>query len=602
MKDFGNIVRTFMDGQHVRALDMIAPYALQLPDDPAVVSLHALILAANGRIPEAIAGFRRMAQMQPHEPDHWLNLGNALREDGQLAAAIEALETAATRGAHGVATDLNLGLAYLQAYRLQDAKSRLQAAVQALPEDHEPRVHLARVYSELGQRDQALALVAGIDTQRLDDVDALNHIGIILNQAGDSAAAERALRRAMQLDPGRHESAHNLASMLERQNRLDDAKQALAGVPPQSETATLSLTRARIAIRDRDFEAALAHFAEAERLPLDDRLRIDLHFDRGKVHDRLGDYDAAMRDFDAAHAASVALFRLQYPDAADVVPTDGWGVEGETASVLAPAPEDGLPEDPVFVVGFPRSGTTLLEQLLHAHPRLQSMDEQLAIESAIDELRDAGYAYPGDLSQVDEATMLRVRRHYWDEVAKVITLEADHRLVDKYPFNLVRLPFIARFFPNARIVTLLRHPADACLSCYMQKFRLNIGTQYWASLQSTTELYAQTMKVALAHAATSSLPIHTLRYEDLVADMPGRMRELLDFLGLPWDDDVLGYADKAKHRGRISTPSYAQVTEPINRKAVDRWRHYQRYLEPYLPTLAPYIERFGYDGAAGTGD
>ena len=132
----------------------------------------------------------------------------------------------------------------------------------------------------------------------------------------------------------------------------------------------------------------------------------------------------------------------------------------------------------------------------------------------------------------------------------------------------------------------------------MQKFRLNIGTRYWASLESTTALYARMMSTWQAHSHVSPLPIHVLRYEDLVDDMPARMRELLEFLQLPWNDTVLQYADRAKQRGRISTPSYSQVVEPIYRKAVDRWRNYEQHLKPYLPVLTPFIDKFGYGAGA----
>ena len=169
-------------------------------------------------------------------------------------------------------------------------------------------------------------------------------------------------------------------------------------------SASLSLLRAKLASRDKHHAEALRHYAEAEVLPADERLRIDLYFDRGKVNDSLGNYDAAMRDFQAGHKASVALLRLQFPDIDDSAEVDDWGPQDEAGVPLARQPfDDGLPPDPIFVVGFPRSGTTLLEQLLDAHPQLQSMDEQLAIEAAIDELRALGYAYPQGLENAKHA-------------------------------------------------------------------------------------------------------------------------------------------------------------------------------------------------------
>lgn len=595
MDDFKRVVQAFRAGRHAEALAMIQARPAGAPEDAAMMALHGLSLAALGRAGEAVGCFRRATELQPGDAGHWINLGNALRESGDNAAAIDALESAVARGASGPELDLNLGLAYLQANRMAEAAGRLERATRAMPGSVQPRIHLARSLSELGQQDAALQAITGIPLAALADADLLNQLGIVLNQCGDSAGAEDALKHALVLDPGLIEASQNLAAMYERQNRLDEATRLLDTLPDGVGNATLSLLRAKIAAREKDHPRALVHYRDAERAVLDDRLRIDLHFDRGKVHDSLGDVDAAMADFQAGHAASLALLRLQHPDVDSQPEPDDWGVrDADGPTVARPAFDDGLPQDPVFVVGFPRSGTTLLEQLLDAHPDLQSMDEQLAVEAAIDELRVLGHRYPQDLDRLDAATLASARQRYWREVGKVVELRPGARLVDKYPFNAVRLPMIAQAFPQARVVMLLRHPADACLSCYMQKFKLNLGTRYWASLESTAALYARMMTTWLAHAAATSLPVHTLRYEDLVADMPHRMRELLDFLGLPWDERILGYAERAKTRGRISTPSYSQVVEPIYSKAIGRWQRYQRHLAPYLPTLAPFIDRFGY--------
>ena len=595
MDDFNRIVRAFVAGRHAEALAMIQARPAGTPENAATAALHGLTLAALGRAGEAVACFRRASELQPDDAGHRINLGNALRESGDNAAAIEALESAVARGAGGPELDLNLGLAYLQANRVAEAAGRLDRAARAMPGNLHPRVHLARALSELGEREAALQAVAGIPVEALADADLLNQFGIVLNQTGDGTRAEDALKRALALDPDLHEATQNLAAMYERQNRIVEARQLLDTLPDGVDNATLSLLRAKIASRGKDYPQALDHYRRAERLRLDDRLRIDLHFDRGKAHDSLGDIDAAMADFQAGHAASMALLRLQYPDIDSYPEADDWEArDAEGPTHARPAFRDGLPQDPVFVVGFPRSGTTLLEQLLDAHPNLQSMDEQLAIESAIDELRVLGHRYPQDIDRLDAATLTSVRQHYWQEVGKVVELRAGARLVDKYPFNAVRLPMIAQAFPEARVIMLLRHPADACLSCYMQKFRLNIGTRYWASLETTTALYARMMATWLAHSAATPVPVHTLRYEDLVADMPRHMRALLDFLDLPWDDRILGYAERAKSRGRISTPSYSQVVEPIYSKAIGRWQRYASHLAPYLPTLEPFIERFGY--------
>lgn len=606
MNDFGRILRLYAAGDHSQALRRVQAYASCHPDAVEAISLHGLILAANGSTHEALDKFALAVQRQPEQAEHWLNYGNALRECGRLQAAIDALETARAQGGTGVALDLDLGMAYLDAHRLQEACTCLKTAVAGLPPQAAglARICLAHAYAGIGRSELALHVLAELDFTAVDDADALNRLGIVLNLTGRTEEAERVLYEALRRNPGLTQAAQNLAAIYERSNRLEEAKRLLVRLPASDGTAALPLLRARIAARDRDDSAALAHFREAERLQPDVRLRIDLHFDRGKLHDRLGEPDAAMCDFDAGHAAALTLLQLQHPWLAPDTGMEDWGdaARSETGRPASTAPRcaDPFPQDPIFVVGFPRSGTTLLEQLLHAHEDLQSMDEQMAIETAIDEMRGLGYRYPQDLVKLDAVAYRRVRERYWQAVGSAVSLASSTRLVDKYPFNAVRLPFIAHFFPDAKVVMLLRHPADVCLSCYMQKFRLNAGTRYWASLESTVALYERMMSAWLAHAAASPIPVHTLRYEDLVADMPERMRLLLEFLGLPWDDGVLDYSSKARQRGRISTPSYAQVVEPIYNQAIGRWQRYETYLRPHLPRLAPFVERFGYQPEIAT--
>ncbi len=599
MSDIASIVEAYMAGDFVRALTMAEQRLSTYPDELHSLSMCGLCLAALNRPAEAAVQFQRATLIAPDEPENLVNLGNALRESGQLIAGIQALEQAVSKGASGPEIDYDLGLAYLQSGRSNEAAIHLEHALDAMRTSVALHAFLARVYCELGRKEDAILLLDRLVFDEIGDPDVLNQLGIALNHLGRIEDAEAVLRRSLKIQPDLHEATQTLSSMYERQNRLVEAKLELDKIPESNDSSPLLLIRARLASRDKAYDRALAYFAKAESsISGDDRLLIDLHFDRGKIYDKLVRYDEAMQDFRAAHSASLSLFHAQYPGAGLQDPIADWnGDESSSIAKYNPtdALEDGSPIDPIFIVGFPRSGTTLLEQLLDSHPSLQSMDEQLAIEAAIDEMRSLGYRYPEDLDRVDAQAMSAVRRKYWDEVRKVIDLRQGARLVDKYPFNAVRLPFIAKLFPAAKVIMLLRHPADACLSCYMQKFRLNAGTQYWASLESTADLYARMMNTWLKHKQALEFPVHTLRYEDLVADMPGEVGKLLDFVGLDWDPAIMGYAERAKDRGRISTPSYAQVTEPISNKAVGRWKNYAPYLAPYLPVLAPFAARFGYE-------
>jgi hypothetical protein len=163
--------------------------------------------------------------------------------------------------------------------------------------------------------------------------------------------------------------------------------------------------------------------------------------------------------------------------------------------------------------------------------------------------------------------------------------------------NTIDIGLIHRLFPDARIILALRHPCDVVLSGFMQPFQPNAAMIHFATLADTARFYAQVMELWQAYRAVLPLDVAVIRYEDLVADVAGEARRLLDFLNLPWDDAVLQYAEHARSRA-IATPSYHQVVQPIYRRSVGRWRNYGFAFADILPVLVPALAAFGYDAEA----
>jgi hypothetical protein len=162
------------------------------------------------------------------------------------------------------------------------------------------------------------------------------------------------------------------------------------------------------------------------------------------------------------------------------------------------------------------------------------------------------------------------------------------------PLHIVELGLINVIFPEARVIVALRDPRDACLSCLMQHFTPNAAMVNFANLDHTTELYERVMDLWLHLRDVITLPYLEVRYEDTVADLESQARRMLEHLGQPWDDAVLRHHEQAADHV-ISTPSYAAVSEPVHRRAIQRWRNYETHLEPYLDRLTRFIEAFGYD-------
>jgi hypothetical protein len=245
-------------------------------------------------------------------------------------------------------------------------------------------------------------------------------------------------------------------------------------------------------------------------------------------------------------------------------------------------------------VGFPRSGTTMLETMLDAHPKLASMDERAFIQDVVDEMHRMGFAYPVGLGELDDAQCARLRTTYANLVKTQARVDPNLRLVDKNPLNIMRLPLIVRLFPKAKIILALRHPCDVVLSNFMQTFRAPAYIAMCATIESTAQGYADTFDFWIDQAGVLSPDVLELRYEDVVHDIDAQSRRIADFIGIDWDERMVNFHERAKDRGFIGTPSYQQVVEPINRRGVARWEKYREYLEPAIPILRRHIERWNY--------
>ena len=265
--------------------------------------------------------------------------------------------------------------------------------------------------------------------------------------------------------------------------------------------------------------------------------------------------------------------------------------EAMTADWASALPRQGSSESrqPVFLVGFPRSGTTLLDTLLMGHASLTVLEEK-------EMLRRAGKlvgALPG-LPDASAETVNRGRHAYLAELAERATSAMEGLVIDKQPLNMVAAPLIHVLFPGAKIIFVQRHPCDAVLSGFMQSFVPNIGMASFLDLPAAADLYDAAMSVWTAANAVLPLNVHTVLYEELVTDPEPHLRCVLDFLGLCWDDRVLDHRATAEARGPIMNTSYSQVTDELSRGAIGRWQRYREQLEPVLPLLLPWAERLGY--------
>ena len=388
-----------------------------------------------------------------------------------------------------------------------------------------------------------------------------------------------------------HSSLDQLAKSAaehERHNRLQPAmacaKEALAQDPSHP---LASLIAARCARRTGALDQALSHLNNVKQ---NQRGAPHIH-EWAQVLDKQGQYEMAFKAFSIANQAR----RAEHPNVdRTLMPRFIAHIQSaftpEWVQSWTPLPPSPRPA-PLFMVGFNRSGTTLLDRMLDAHPQVHVMEEVSAIDQARQVL---GGLYPHGLADLDPSHLRAAREAYFAVADAYVPAGFNGLIVDKLPLSTIALGLINRLFPSAKTVFSLRHPADVVLSNFMQNYLPNPITAHFGSIESAATLYTQVMGLGLHLRSMLPMEVLDIRYEDLVEDWETEVRRLLDFAGLPWDDQIRGYLGRTQKQGLIDTPSYAAVVEPVHRKAVGRRHNYASAIASVGPVLAPFTDAFGY--------
>jgi hypothetical protein len=250
------------------------------------------------------------------------------------------------------------------------------------------------------------------------------------------------------------------------------------------------------------------------------------------------------------------------------------------------------------LTGFPRSGTTLLEQVLDSHHSLVSSDER---EAFARDVFPAMWLSPQTplptadvLDRVPAERLAGLRHRYLAYMESALNARIGERLhLDKNPTLTVVLPGFLRLFPEARVLLALRDPRDVVVSCFMQYLPLNANSVYFLTLELTAQRYANDLNLWRKLREKISAPWLEVRYEQTVFDLEGQARRTLQFLGLPWDPGVMEYRQRLEQKA-IASPTYEAVSQPLYTRAIGRWRNYEKFLEPCLPVLQPLIDALGY--------
>ena len=548
-----------------------------------------------GDFAAAAACYRLIVGRVPDDWSAWNNLGNALNANGQLDEALDALRKARDLAPDSTPILLNLGNTLVEARLGDEAEAVFASAARQYPDDVKPVLALYNLYREAGLEEQAFTRIAEAAALAPGDPKILTDHGQEAARRNHYDIAETAYQKALAVQPGFGPALVGLASVYERVNREAELDPLHArALDEQADGQTMAFIEALRFKRAGQFEEARAALEKAGDVIVSGRL---LHL-RGTVLDRLGRHDEAFEtcaemnrhwQADPTRPRDRAREYREAMASADALLSPEW-IAGWSAP---PSPDPR--HSPIFLVGFPRSGTTLLDTMLMADPSVLVLEEEPFLVEAENELGGIDA-----LPQANAEAITSARDGYFARIEAQAGPIGDRLVIDKHPMHLNKVAIARRLFPDARFILALRHPADVLLSCFITNFRINNAMANFLDLDDAAALYDLTFRHWEKARGLFDAPVREVVYERLVLDPARELRPLFDWLGLAWPDSGIDHQDAARRRGAVSTASYAQVVEPIYSRSAGRWAHYREHLEPILPMLAPWVERFGYSIDGGT--
>ena len=630
-QQLNSLIKLYQDRQYVDAEKLSVSITEEFPKHPFAWKVLGAILKQKGRISESLIVCQKSVQLDPQDAKAHNNLAVILQEQSRLEEAETSLRQAIELKPDLAEAHNNLAVILQEQSRLEEAETSCRQAIELKPDYAEAHNNLGNTLHELGRIDEAEASCRQAIALKPDYAGAHNNLGATLHELGRLDEAEASYRKAIALKPDYAEAHNNLGNTLHVLGRLDEAeasyRKAIALKPDYAE-AHLNLCELlekmnrideiSFVIRNASrktlekkadflYYEALTEFRKENYKTADElvkKININELLEKrqpaamklqGDLYDYKKDYSAAFETYKSQNKHVKDSLEYKKQDSEKyfiqqreaVVQIKQLQEDSSYKSVIKPRWIQ-----PTFLIGFPRSGTTLLDTILRTHSNIDVLEELPMLTKM-----KASLGYVPTISMIENMDNTAVEiasGFYLEELKKHIEVGKNQIIIDKLPLNILELPLINQIFPEASFILALRHPLDCILSCWMQNFKLNPAMANMVELKRIVDFYDTAMNVLKLSKERYSLDIHRIRYEDLVLDFEENVTNLLTFLGLEWEEELRNYQKTALVREKINTPSHSQVIKPIYKTASYRWKNYEKYLNPFKRQLEPWLRDYGY--------
>jgi len=530
---------------------------------------------------QAVSAYQKAITLKPDHVDAQFNLGNVFKELNQQKAAIAAFNKTIDLNPKHADAYYYLGLMLEHQELLDEALTAFKQAVNFKPDYAEAYYNIGHILFRQEQFEDAVSAYQYSLQLKPDDADSYNNLGVVLREQGKYDESKNCIKKALELKPDFAEAYNNLAEALLIEGQFDESKSALMKaieIMPEFAQAYKNLSTVK-KFGSEDNEIILRIKSLLNNNEISEDSAIYLNFAIAKIYDDCKDYDLAFEHYKRGNELKHKRCDVNREADKNIINTrtDIFNSDFFKSNVNL----GNLSKLPVFIVGMPRSGTTLVEQIIASHPQAYGAGELNYIGKEInyyiehqlnsnDSTELKSYFDTTKIQLITEEYLKHLREYSSDAL----------RITDKMPANFLHLGLIAYMFPKARIIHCQRDALDTCLSIYFQNFSLPMDFAY--SLSDIGHWYRNYERLMAHWNEVLAKSILNVQYEKLVEFQEQESRKIINFLGLDWDDACLYFQNEPR---TVLTASSWQVRQPIYKSSVKRWKHYEKYLAPLKEAL-----------------
>jgi tetratricopeptide (TPR) repeat protein len=544
--------------------------------------------------------YEKSLKLSPKNAQVLNNYGGFLISNDRIKKAEKLLKKAVEIDPNNPEIMNNLGMVYYQQKKLGLAGQFFENAAKSAPNWANPYYNLGLVFKDLEEFEKAdIALRKALSLNNRHAL-AWLELGHIMDIGKDLESTIKCYENSVRYYPLNETAWTSLVGALEKAGELERADDLIQTAKNNfgKKHPVLILAEAKIQRRNGNVNKAIELLISTlEILNPNSYKNASIYYELGTLYDKAKKYELAFEQFKKAnelrklHPGLSSFSYEDYPNKIELM----INISNNITSQPSQQSVDDYP-DPVFLIGFPRSGTTLLEQILKSHKNTSLGEEIGAIDNLyLYCLHKYGQDYFKDIHNLSKDTLSELRANYFTSMKEQKLDVKDKVLIDKMPLNMTYTPLINLIFPNSKFILALRHPYDCVLSCFMQNFAFNESLIHFLDLENAANLYDGVFTAWRIFNKNHNLNVHHHFYEDLIQDFRPTIQSLLEFIELEWNDSILEYDKTAKTGQGVYTPSYDQVTEKIYTHSSGRWKNYINQLEPTMVKLSPWIEYFDYN-------